>query len=315
MKAINITELGVTPSMAAGAGVNTGQNGQTGQLKDGAIFAGNMTGMSTDRIEQRREQARKQANKTILDQFARDSEVSDAIKENHDKIKDLQTERSAVLDTSREYKEKTQKLKEAYGIEDDSQEQKELELVIKAQKLEKTGQLSSMSKEELERLQNMGPLTEYQEKALVYNAADDYCNEQVDAIDREIMSRGRANYELKQGILKQNGMNDAKKEAGDIMKAASDDIIGMLMSEAKEHIDEEMEKLIEAAKEAAEKKETEEAQKEKAEEKDKEQEKMIEDIQDSVEQQDSLKAEVGKILEEAKLLDEDMKGLVVSQEI
>lgn len=190
-----------------------------------------------------------------------------------------------------------------------------MELIKKAQRLEKKGLLSSMSKEELERLQNMGPLTEYQERALVYSAVDDYCNEQLEANDREIMSRGRAIYELKQGILKQNGMGDAQKEADDIMDAASDDIIGMLMSEAKEHIDEEMEKLIEAAKEAAEKKEAEEAQKEKSEAKDKEQEKMIEDIQDSVEEQDSLKQEVSQILEEAKLLDEDMKGLVVSQEI
>jgi len=117
----------------------------------------------------------------------------------------------------------------------------------------------------------------------------------------------------KQAILEAGGkgMRTAKKMAGSILDAASDAIIGMLWEDAKEHVDEELEKLMEAAKEQAEKKEEEEEKLENIKEEKEEQEELTKTIQESSSEQAKLQDEIKKIMQEAELLEEDMKGLAV----
>ena len=68
-------------------------------------------------------------------------------------------------------------LKESMGIPDDSKEQKDLELLIKRRKLLSEGKLDQLSKNEVKQLENIGTLTEYQQRALEYNDMDNYWND------------------------------------------------------------------------------------------------------------------------------------------
>lgn len=323
MKAVNMSGNGYT----AGIGVNGGhdQSGsnkekeKAGQVKNGVLFAGNMAGTVTDRIEQKKQQARKQANKRIMNQFAQDNKTTDSLRECRDRIKELQSAQSELRDKSLECQGKKEALKETYGVAEDSQEQKDLELLEKANEMNKTGSLSSLSKEELDRIQEMGPLSEYQQNALAYDRVSDAYDMQIDRMNNQIAGERNAIYETKQGMLKQHGMADAKKAANSILDAASDSIMGMLYSEAKQHVDEEMEKLVEAAKEASEKKEEEEKKQEGVKEEKQESQELTEKIQESAGQketvQEDVQQEINKIMTEAGVQEEDWKGIIVNEQI
>lgn len=143
--------------------------------------------------------------------------------------------------------------------------------------------------------------------------------------------------------LKSNPMQEAKGAAEAVMEAANDEIIGMLIGESKEHIDEKLEETKEESKETMEEKEEKEEQlearraeramqeafiegtkeavrraealKEKAEAPDMEISEMAELVQGS----DSVTKDVGQSLDEIKnemkLLEADLKGIKVDEQV
>lgn len=284
-----------------------GKNG-----KNGTIFAGNINNMTNDRVEQKRAQARKQATKAVMDQFASDNEITDGLNEKRERNAWLRTEMDVMNQERNSYVEAREALKEQYGIEEDSKEQQDLELYRKAKKLYKTGQLGTMSKDELERLAGMDEMTEYQQRALEYDDIIERYDADMEKMKLEMNGNTRAVELTKREMVKNTGMIKAEKMADNILENASDAIVGMLVDDAKKHMDEEMEELVEAAKKEAEKKEEEEARLEEKKEEDEEQEELIEQIQEGTTEQAKLQQEIDKILKEAELLAEDIKGLVVN---
>lgn len=136
---------------------------------------------------------------------------------------------------------------------------------------------------------------------------------------------------MKQEALKHHGMTDAFKAAEDTLEAASKEIMGMLVNEAKENVDEKLEDKVEKAEEAEEKK-TE--QEEKLKESQLEQEKRAKEIEEEQEKlkrlrekrttppasdkafmdmvkQQQIRENTQVILEEQSLLPEEIKGIVV----
>lgn len=109
--------------------------------------------------------------------------------------------------------------------------------------------------------------------------------------------------------LKSSPMVKAQKEAGEIVEAAGDEIIGMLVQEAKDHIDEEKEEREEKAEKIAEKKEEEEKRLEKSEEKNEEAEAITEMIRQSA--SNDTQKEIEELLDKLKLIEEDIKGAAV----
>ncbi len=97
---------------------------------------------------------------------------------------------------------------------------------------------------------------------------------------------------------KTHPMIDADNEAEDILSQASKDVVGMLVDEARDHIDEEQKKAEEAAKKKA----------EKEEEQEKIEQKIIDNSTDT-------KKEVKDILDKMKLLEEDIKGAQVDEQL
>lgn len=291
------------------------EEGKNSQLKNGTVFAGNLNNMTADRIEQKREQARKQAAKMVMDQFGRDNEITGGLNELRARNDAIRKEQSGLNDQIDYFKQEQEALKERYGITDDSQEQKDLELLRRANNAFKAGGGAALeqgfSKEELEQVAAMGEPTEYQQRALAYDKIIKSLDDQKEELEKERRSNTSAVVETKRELVKNTGMIKAGDAAQDILDSASDEIRGMMWEDAKKHMDEEMEKLVEAAKEAAEKKEEQEEKLEAAKEKKEEQKELVETIQDGISDQEKLQSEIEKIMKEAELLKEDMKGLVV----
>lgn len=144
---------------------------------------------------------------------------------------------------------------------------------------------------------------------------------------------------MKQEALKHHGMTDAFKAAEETMKAASKEMIGMLMNEAKDTVDKELEETVEKAEEAKEEKtEQEEEMKEAQIEQEKKAKELEEELekrkrarenrpappsaeshaalmQDLQNRQKEIIDNTQQILEEQALLPEEIKGIMVDLNI
>lgn len=144
---------------------------------------------------------------------------------------------------------------------------------------------------------------------------------------------------VKQEALKHHGMTDAVKAAEETMEAASKEMIGMLMNEAKDTVDEELEETVEKAEEAKEEKtEQEEELKEAQIEQEKKAKELEEELekrrrarenrpappsaeshaalmQDLQNRQKEIIDNTNQILEEQTLLPEEIKGIMVDLNI
>lgn len=320
MAAVTINLAGIN---GTGFGINAANgtdkgDGKNGQVRNGSIFAGNINGGNANLIEQRRALARKQATKLLRDQFARDNEVTEQMNELRARNEEIGEELTVLEEQRRGYAEEQEALREKYGVDPNSQEEKDLELLRKANNhFAKEGNLAVLSQEEVERLANMGELTEYQQRFLEYDKVIEHIDSEKTKLTNERIGNTSSIRSTKQAILESGGkgIRDAKKAAESVLQAASDEIIGMLWEDARKHVEEEMEKLVEAAKEQAEKKEEEEEKLEAVKEKEEEQQELTEAIQESTSEQEKLQDEIKKIMKEAELLQEDLKGIVVDDVI
>lgn len=122
--------------------------------------------------------------------------------------------------------------------------------------------------------------------------------------------------------LKTNPMGEARDQADAVTDAANDEIMGMLIDEGREHIDEKQEEEKKKAEAEKEKKQEQEEKLEARKEEKKEQEKLIENIveasgelnggKDSVAQ---AQQEIKDMMAKMKLVEDDVKGAAVDQGI
>ena len=126
--------------------------------------------------------------------------------------------------------------------------------------------------------------------------------------------------------LKSQAMAEAQRAKEEIMDAASQEAIGMLVDDAKQQIDDKAEEVQEAAKERQEEQKEEEKRVEAAKENKSEVEAAVENnrekiadmtkqFTDSEDITRDMDSEIKKMLEEQKLLEEDIKGLAVNKKI
>ncbi len=120
--------------------------------------------------------------------------------------------------------------------------------------------------------------------------------------------------------LKHSPMLDAQKEAEDIMEQAGEEIVGMLLEEGKEHLDEEQKLREEKAEKLEEKKEEQEAFIEAQKEKKEAAEELVEDMpMEEMLTLEQVKLDVQKevqnIVDKLKLVAEDVKGAVVDESV
>ena len=293
-------------------------DGKNGKAKNGgkSIDARSMASV-TDPIATKKAQVRKKAMKIIGDAFAGESKIDDDMANRREKIGDS-TKAISDIEASRAA------LQDKFGVSSDSQEQKDLELLAKGVETGFSGSDVRLTKEEEEQIAKIkaAGLTEYQQQSLALKKSEEsYVNELADARN-EIQTENAVIRQTKIERLKSNSMGAAFEQADAVMGAASDEIMGMLIAEGKDHIDEKQEEEKKTAEEAADKKkELEEKLQARKDEKN-EQEELTKNIVEAANKQaggtDSVvqaQQEIKDMMNKLKLVEDDVKGAAVDQGI
>ena len=286
------------------------------------FFAGNLNqDLFENKLLQKKKEAQEKAMKVVGDAFAGDMEIDNDILERRDKIAALEQENQKLQNQINDINKQQDELMEQYGITADSQEQKDLELLRKKDKC-LMGERVEFTQEEYERISELESegLTEYQKRQREWDAEKNHFQKELDKNKEEILVENAIIRGTKLERLKHAPMAKAQKEADAIMDAASKEIIGMIMEEAKDTIDEEAEDEQEKAEKLEEIQEEKEAFIEKQKEKREETEELLENMpmEELVHMgqlKDEIKQEIKNIVSEMKLVAEDIKGAMVDESV
>ena len=296
MKVQNTTIFMGDNTQSTGYGIARDKNGQA------SIFAGNRN-EKPDLIAQRQQQAKKQIMKIVGDAWGSDRKLEDSLTESRNKLKIHKETIGEANEELKQIKAEKQALKEIYKVEEDSEEARDLKLLEKKVDAERqcSGvRLTLEEQEQIAQIEGKG-LTEYQERCLELKKRSSLNEERIADAKKGIEEENAAISNMKEANLKSQTMIKAERAADEIKDALKDEIIGMLIDEAKDHIDEEEQERIEKQKEEKEEKEA-----------------FTEEIADSTSSileaesamGEALK-EIRKIMDEMKLMEEDLKGAAV----
>lgn len=284
----------------------------------------NLKSYKDNQIDSKRLRARKQAMKLISDAW----KSADKIDKN---IDDMKTDKINKLDEITELKNRVNNLeneKEAYrvdyGVDKDSQEQKDLELLEKYQNNRYGSAEDTFSKEELDRLKELQntPLTEYQEKVLKLNSSQIHFKDEIGQKELKIACTTASIALAEIDRDKSQEMIKAQDSADQIIGAVEGEVKNLLVNEGKDNIDDKVEENKEKADEAEKKQEE---QQEKIDEKRKERKEQQEIIEgqaeaDKLEMNANIRGndvdhvteaqkQIVKIMKDNKMLNEDIKGI------
>lgn len=316
---------------------------KTKKEEKGSIFAGDLN-LCEDPIAQKRREAQQKAMQVVQDAWESDRSIDKEVQEHRDHYAKMDELRSEAADEVASLNAKKQEIKEAYGVADDSQEQKDLELLCKRDDYMAGDFGSELTKEEWERcaqLEREG-LSDYQRYGLELHQRANHFKSEMEEAEKQ-MKGDQANIRAIQlERLKFHTMADAQRNADEILENARKEIIGMITEEAVDHIDESKEEAEEKAEETTEKKKEEEEKIEEARLKRAQQEAMIlgtkeaveeakaqerksetsdiniEDMVDIVKsyrQAEDIKQSIEDIKNNMRLLDADLKGIQVDEEL
>lgn len=290
------------------------QEEQKNQKAQGStLFAGNLN-INQDNIFLKKQRAQKEALKGVLDQFVSDKQIDDSLEEQKNRMAELESNISNAQQEIKQIDAGKENLRNEYGVDINSQEQKDLEILEKQRRNSVLGVTSAedmLTEEELDRLKNMGPLTDYQKLAFDYGSKRDTLEKgQIDS-QREMLATSSSIEYTKQELLKSDPMVKQQKLADKILEASSKEIIGELVDEAKEKIEEEQKEKEEKEEIKKEELEKQEVPIKKEEVKTSDSKDDIQKIAKSETEKEKLLTEMKDIIEEGKLLDEDLKGISI----
>lgn len=323
-----------------------GQKASEKRQRKKTIFAGDLP-LNKDSITLRRQQAQKMAMKFVQDAWSTDRKADQSMEEYRARAEEQERELQLNQDKINECRSRKENLRTGYGVEADSQEQKDLEL------LERTyypGEYSQgFTEEEKQRFEELTakPLTEYQQRCLEIDGEEQVFQSRAENARKAIKSYNDAITSMKLERLKFHKMTDAQKNADKVMEQASEEIQNMIVEEAKDHVDETYEEQREAAEKEADEKEEQEEKIELRREQKELMEARIEEAQQENENAgeagrererdareeaallkdmadaglnvagagDAVKAEVKDMLNKLKLIEADIKGIKVDEEI
>lgn len=275
-----------------------------------------------DRIAEKKQRYQKQGMKIVRDARKGEKQIDQSIEDSKERVRAMLDENDAANAEINEIHAKEEQAKKDFGIGDEDQEQKDLELLKKQQDILSNRSNDTLTEEEQKRLDEMGSPTEYQRYALELHGRESVLRDSMEKNEEKMSSEVRTVHMVKIERLKSHAILDAQKSKDELMQSASQEAISMLMDDVKEKIDEKVEEEQEKANDRKEEKEEEEArieaakedqtQAEAAAEKSKENiSDMTSDITDSQMQEQSVSQEVQKIMQEQKLLEEDLKGIAL----
>lgn len=292
------------------------------QPENTALFAGKMNeDLFSNKILEKKKEAQKKAMQVVGDAWKGERKIDEDLQERRDLINALERENGEALSEINEIIQRQEELKKQYGITEDSKEEKDLELLRREKQMwTNPGAGESLTMEEMRYVQKLRSegLTDYQKRQLSLDDEKHYFQDIVDENKKKIVEENAIIRGVRLERLKSDPMLKAQEEAEEIKKAAIDEIVGMLIEDAKENIDEESEENRQKAEklEEEQKKMEEfiEAQKEKRKETDNLPEEMpVEELIGIKQLKEEVKQEVQKIVDNMNLVVEDIKGAMVDK--
>lgn len=278
--------------------------------KKDSVFAGSLNIMKQDILAAKHVRKQKEALKRIFDQFKKDAVIDDNMATRSRNIDEFNEEGALAQKELDKVEGLRRQLRDAYGVAEDSEEEKDLQLLKKSM-----DPFTKLSEEEKERLSNMGPLTEYQKKALEYSVEYDEMEgtwkKRLNNARQGMTAERQTIQSIKLELLKQHPMTDAQKEAAKIMEAANEEAVGIILQQAKEHIDEEINKAKEKAEKQAEEQKEKEAEEDGT---DSESNRALEKLQEADALQDKFQTDLKNIITKMNITDEDLKGLLLDEQ-
>ena len=310
--------------MRSGQGIRTEQERSAGQRSRNQSVDGSHIRNALDPAAYKKSQAQKQALKLVGDVFANDRKMDQDLEGRRERIRQLQQENGEYRRSIQDIENNREEFRKNSGVAADSDEERELQLLAKEKEASFAGssvRLSDEEREEIARIKEKG-LTQYQQDSLAMKEDERYFAEAIHKGEQEIETENAIITGTKIERLKTHAMTDAQKEAEQIMQKASEDIVNLLVGEAKDHIEEEMEEKKEAAKEEAEKREELQEKVDAAKERKKEQEEFTEEILEATRGQgtgatgmNEAQQEIKDMMNKMKLIEEDIKGAAVDQNV
>lgn len=302
-------------------GMQDGNQTQS-QVKNGTVFTGNINKLQQDSILNKKLMAHKQAMKAIVEQFTSDQETDTNLDTRRAHQEELVKEAGKAQEELTKIKADKEQLKENYKVDDSSREQKNLELLEKMRDNPK-----NLTSEEMDQLEYMGPMTDYQKASLELDERTKVWQKLADNALATNAGEDKAIQAIGLSRLKSAPMIQAEELATDIIDSASKEVVGTLLAEAKDHVEEEMEKKVDDAEKKAEEKEEEDQKLEKAKEENKlndqstDQTTKTENIDstdtDTIQKVSSdqlkLQNELKQLVKKENLLEDDAMGIVVDE--
>lgn len=250
-----------------------------------------------------------------------DASIAD-IKEN---VRLLQKEREEADAALNDMERKMQQAKVDYDVADGGQEEKDLELLKKQFDIAHHRISGTLTKEEQKRLEEM-ERTDYHNLSMEFYEQADYWKEKLGDISKQMDAASYVIRRVRIMRLESDAMEEAKRAKEELLEAASKETVGILKDEAVDALDEKAEEIKEAAEAGKEEKAQKDEQIQKAKEKKEEAEAKTDAIRDNASKLAEgvsldgkavceLDMEIKKVLEEEKLLEEELKGMRVNLKI
>ncbi len=304
------------------------QNDKDSRLRGNTLYVGDLINRQ-EMVSDKFAQAQKRAVKCLMDQFEADLAIDEGMKESENLIGEIEKD---ALDAHKHIKaidERRGEIMGRYEIDPDSQEQKDLELVQKANLAKKDpfNKELAFTEEEEKRLQEMPPLTEYQKEMLECDKEEEKCRNIIQSNHQNIAVENATIHATEKALLKVHPMVDAQKDAEGMIKSALKEQIGDLLQEGVDKVDEDTEEAQKEQVEAKEKALEEKIRREKMKKEEAEQEVSEQELQETVfsaamqmasgDQQatQNLQTNIKVLIQDQIVLDVDMKGLRVNQQV
>lgn len=284
--------------------------------KDGSsvIYAGDLN-LQQDKMALHNIQAQRKALKLVLDTFKTDAGLDDSLRSMEQSVQMYDDEALKNIHERNRINELSSGLEEQYGISKDSQEYEDLQLLRKQSDLSRTGRTGELSDEEKNRLASINNLTDYQKQALEFDNMASEFGSRADSANRVRNIIKVTIADIKRERLKRDPMVGTSQEADEIIADAAKETVGMYMNEVKENIDDKLDEMKETKDKLEEKQKEEEELKSKKEPQANEQntQNMGNKIEETDSKFDSLHNKIEELGFIKKMLEEDIKGIVVDK--
>lgn len=272
---ITVYAGGVREDAFAEKGNGAEKKGEAGKEAK-TVYAGDVLGSFDlkSRIEQRKGMAQNQAGKIIRDAWNGDKVLDRELEELDRRTAELRQTIREQLGTIHGAAEQKEGLREVYGISDE-----EWELMERCGKtLSGGGGLTEEEKEQYRQLTEREWYGEYRRRAseldmVISEGWKGIARAKGKVLEQDIIAR-----RIHEERLKIHPMLDAGRKAEDVIAAASEDVIGMVVDDAKEQMDSLQEEREEKAETIREEKENREEILEERREEEEELEELMEDV-------------------------------------